>query len=571
MVERIARPRPKVTVAASSPTSTDDASKGYQYFSRWYNSTTGELFTCVDPAVGSAVWKEEATGSGGVHVDTVDPTNTDDASKGYQVGSLWLNTVKQELWASIDDTTDNAVWRDVTDLSHLDYLVGPVGHARFQQVQAAIDQAVADGATNLNPKDVWILPGTYTENLTLYAGVSLRSVIRRRQMFSGTPLSLGKFTASLVKIVGEHTFATDSAETYEQTITVDEVWISTTAGGTLFALSGTGKKRLWFHYCYLDADPGTAFTFSGGLCIVETDHCLVYSTNVIDVGSDRRLIAKQSLVWESSRGVAVRLHDGGWFIAYGPFGPGGLPGAVYGSVEVSAGTGSYLFLSGIVFNQASGDAIVVDGQLNAASWFSNITDTYANKATISGTYADQLKEYPFANAADVLRYDGSQWQPTHLPQNKLDATSAPTVNDDDTQGYSIGSHWVDVSADVFYICADASTGAAVWNLGVTSKETTSNKDMAASTTSSDGDLAVNQAIATTPAQGGYVTVEINGVHVSLGDGAKDKECYFSDDGGTTARGISSIVSGDMLYWMGSIAGFELAPADRVDFCYEVLA
>ena len=54
MAKRIARPRPKVTVTTTSPLVTDDASKGYQYFSGWYNSITGELFTCVDPTVGAA-------------------------------------------------------------------------------------------------------------------------------------------------------------------------------------------------------------------------------------------------------------------------------------------------------------------------------------------------------------------------------------------------------------------------------------------------------------------------------------------------------------------------------------
>jgi hypothetical protein len=48
----------------------------------------------------------------------------------------------------------------------------------------------------------------------------------------------------------------------------------------------------------------------------------------------------------------------------------------------------------------------------------------------------------------------------------LNATSAPTANDDNTQGYAVGSRWVDVNADKEYVCVDASTASAVW------KETT---------------------------------------------------------------------------------------------------
>lgn len=47
-------------------------------------------------------------------------------------------------------------------------------------------------------------------------------------------------------------------------------------------------------------------------------------------------------------------------------------------------------------------------------------------------------------------------------QCKHDATVAPTVNDDTTDGYTLGSIWVDVTADKAYICLDNTDGAAVW-------------------------------------------------------------------------------------------------------------
>jgi hypothetical protein len=48
-------------------------------------------------------------------------------------------------------------------------------------------------------------------------------------------------------------------------------------------------------------------------------------------------------------------------------------------------------------------------------------------------------------------------------QTKLDATTAPASGNDNTEGYSIGSLWIDVTNDKSYFCVDASTGAAVWN------------------------------------------------------------------------------------------------------------
>jgi len=47
--------------------------------------------------------------------------------------------------------------------------------------------------------------------------------------------------------------------------------------------------------------------------------------------------------------------------------------------------------------------------------------------------------------------------------NKFDATAAPTVNDDTSTGFSVGSTWIDVTNDKAYNCVDATAGAAVWN------------------------------------------------------------------------------------------------------------
>jgi len=49
-------------------------------------------------------------------------------------------------------------------------------------------------------------------------------------------------------------------------------------------------------------------------------------------------------------------------------------------------------------------------------------------------------------------------------QDNLNATVAPTVNDDSSAGYAVGSKWIDTTADEAYVCLDASAGAAVWQI-----------------------------------------------------------------------------------------------------------
>lgn len=42
------------------------------------------------------------------------------------------------------------------------------------------------------------------------------------------------------------------------------------------------------------------------------------------------------------------------------------------------------------------------------------------------------------------------------------ATVAPAVGNDNTQGYAVGSFWLDTTNDNLWACVDSSTGSAVW-------------------------------------------------------------------------------------------------------------
>lgn len=125
--------------------------------------------------------------------------------------------------------------------------------------------------------------------------------------------------------------------------------------------------------------------------------------------------------------------------------------------------------------------------------------------------------------------------------------------------------------------ADGPTGPTGPPPDVTSFATFSreNKNMAALTTTADGDLATATTVASTPAptnnpNGGYVAVHLNGFRYSVGDGVKTLVFYFSGNGGTTARTFEDIVAGDTCHFNGSVAGFELqAGVDVIDFDYLV--
>lgn len=47
-------------------------------------------------------------------------------------------------------------------------------------------------------------------------------------------------------------------------------------------------------------------------------------------------------------------------------------------------------------------------------------------------------------------------------KTNMNASVAPTVNEDSADGYAVGSRWFDTTADKEYVCLAATVGAAVW-------------------------------------------------------------------------------------------------------------
>ena len=91
--------------------------------------------------------------------------------------------------------------------------------------------------------------------------------------------------------------------------------------------------------------------------------------------------------------------------------------------------------------------------------------------------------------------------------------------------------------------------------------------MPASVTTSDGDQALVDTISLTPSSDSYVKVSVNGALISVGNGVKTEDCYFSGDSGTTARDLTDIEAGDTLHWNGSIIGYQLSADDKISFYY----
>ena len=64
--------------------------------------------------------------------------------------------------------------------------------------------------------------------------------------------------------------------------------------------------------------------------------------------------------------------------------------------------------------------------------------------------------------ASPLHTIASSTAPGFLPQSNMAATVNPTVSNDGTQGYAVGSHWYNTTAGTVWTALSVGTGAAVW-------------------------------------------------------------------------------------------------------------
>jgi hypothetical protein len=91
------------------------------------------------------------------------------------------------------------------------------------------------------------------------------------------------------------------------------------------------------------------------------------------------------------------------------------------------------------------------------------------------------------------------------------------------------------------------------------------EDKVALATVFDFDPATASVVAGTPL--GIIEVFVDGVEIEIGNAVKTKEAYFSSDGGTTAKAWGAATTGDVLYWVGSVSGYQLDITQKIRYLY----
>jgi len=116
------------------------------------------------------------------------------------------------------------------------YTVGPVGEAAYQTVQSALDAANTAGGGL-----VYVQPGTFTENLTLYNNIVLQGASSSDSIIVGThtPPTTGSFTFDHL-LLQDNNAIVSSAAAGSTTIRIQDCITEVQQGYTLDILNWTG-------------------------------------------------------------------------------------------------------------------------------------------------------------------------------------------------------------------------------------------------------------------------------------------------------------------------------------------
>ena len=142
------------------------------------------------------------------------------------------------------------------------FVVGPVGQAGYQTVQAAITAANAAGGGA-----IYVQPGTYTENLTLFSNITIVGTDPLRSIITGvhTPPASGTVTFENL-VLNSATSIFSSAAAGSTNITLVTCVCNVTSGYVFDLLNWTGT--LFFYGCGATGTTDGGINNTGGATVV---------------------------------------------------------------------------------------------------------------------------------------------------------------------------------------------------------------------------------------------------------------------------------------------------------------
>jgi len=347
------------------------------------------------------------------YVAVVAPTATDDSTAGYGVGSVWIDIAADNSYICVDPTATAAIWAQTNG----------GGGASLPVVDETNIVFKTGDPTATMRIDADNISGGQTRVLEMPDD----NVLLRKN----------NYTASAAPLVTD-----DSASGYA----VGSRWIDTTNDNSYECVDASAGAAVWNQL----NGGGSSLPVDDNISIVHKTGEVTANMRIdvenVSTSNTRKLTMPDSDVElfqdNLSASIAPTVNDDN------------TAGYAVGSRWIdTTNDNSYVCVDSstgaAVWNQTNGSAsLPVDDDTSLVYKTGDITATVKISAENVSTSTDRTLTMPDADK--------------ELLQDNLSAVVPPAAGNDNTQGYGIGSSWIDTSADKEYVCTDASTGAAVW-------------------------------------------------------------------------------------------------------------
>lgn len=421
---------------------------------------------------------------------TTAPTVNNDIDEGYSIGSRWLDVTNDKSYVCLDTTDGAAIWHlDVAGPgSSTDHAIvrwdGTAGEAVINSVVTVSDAGVVAGGT-------W--NGAVVSSV--YGGTGIANNVASTITISGNFATTFTVTGVTGVTLPESGTLCVTTGTPETTFQIDDdnsgPKIKNSAGelqarnaaddafANFRALSFYGDGS---NLTGVGATAATALTVSAKAAENIAKGEVVYISGATGQTPEVSLADNTNSAKHQFLGIAAETKTTGQTILIR------VRGELV-SLDTSSFTdGDILYLStagAITKTIPTSGAIEIIGYCSYSH--ASLGKIIVMHHTVHGAYVPagvdiihRLGDSAGSNKISYRDYDNNEiasldsdgeYLSANMKRNKLDATSAPTVNNDTDEGYEVGSYWFDVTNDKSYACLDITDGAAVW-IEITSLGTT---------------------------------------------------------------------------------------------------
>lgn len=313
-----------------------------------------------------------------------EPITTDN---GFDLGTIWLDSTTSSLYVLVSVEAKVARWDiyagGTSGFPISPFVVGKTGDSGFSTIQSALD-AANDAGGNAT---VYVQPGTYLENLTLYSTVDIVGSVFQGIILVGshTPPSTGNVLLQSMILFGNPHIIDDSSAG-SSSLFID-FCLTIVNGGFIYNLPNWNSSTLFIHNV-IDAGSSAngIVNNSGGASISLLSSNLGGGNSVSMVTSGGVSIDKSNLrcPWTQQAGTSVSCIGSGFS---SPVSAQDDSSGFYFSCSFSGGTSAAFTMD------SSGDISLVNGTISS-------TNTNTIEGSGSGTLS--IDDMDFIGSSEII-------------------------------------------------------------------------------------------------------------------------------------------------------------------------